>query len=105
MSGITAILDNAAQALMAEQLGVEVTGHNIANVNTPGYSRQTVDYVTAYPEPSAHGPLGRGVRVKGIERAFNPFVTAQLNDKSPLLADYQARSAALEQVATYFNET
>ncbi len=105
MSGITAILDNAARALMAEQLGVEVTGHNIANVNTPGYCRQRVNYVTAYPEPSPWGPLGRGVAVDGIERAFDPFITARLNDKSSLLSDYQTRSSALEQVATYFNET
>jgi flagellar hook-associated protein 1 FlgK len=105
MSGITAILDNASRALLAEQLGVEVTGNNIANVNTPGYCRQSVDYVTAYPESSPWGPLGRGVAVQGIERAFDPFITARLNDKSSLLSDYQTRSSALEQVATYFNET
>jgi flagellar hook-associated protein 1 FlgK len=105
MSGITAILDNASRALLAEQLGVEVTGHNIANVNTPGYSRQSVNYVTAYPEPSPWGPLGRGVQVQGIDRAFDPFITARLNDKSSLLSDYQTRYTALEQVATYFNET
>ena len=95
MSGITAILDNAARALTAEQLGVEVTGHNIANVNTPGYSRQSVNYVTAYPEPSPWGPLGRGVQVQGIERAFDPFITARLNEKNSLLSDYQTRSTAL----------
>jgi len=104
MSGINAILDNASRALLAEQLGVEVTGHNIANVNTPGYSRQSVHYVTAYPEPSPWGPLGRGVQVQGIKRAFDPFITARLNEKSSLLSDYQTRSTALEQVATFFNE-
>jgi flagellar hook-associated protein 1 FlgK len=105
MSGITAILDNASRALLAEQLGVEVTGHNIANVNTPGYSRQSVNYVTAYPQPSPWGPLGWGVKVQGIERAFDPFITARLNEKSSLLSDYQTRFTALEQVATYFNES
>jgi flagellar hook-associated protein 1 FlgK len=105
MSGITAILDTAARALLAEQLGVEVTGHNVANVNTPGFSRQKADFVTAYPVPSAWGPLGTGVKVQGIEQAFDPFITAQLNEKSSLLANFQECSAALEQVATYFNET
>ena len=105
MSGVTAILDNASRALLAEQLGVEVTGHNIANVDTPGFSRQTVDYVTATPVPSPYGPVGTGVKVQGIERAFDPFITSQLNEKSSLLSDYQTRSSALEQVATYFNET
>jgi flagellar hook-associated protein 1 FlgK len=105
MSGISAILDTASQALMAEQLGVEVTGNNIANVNTPGYCRQSVDYVAAYPENSPYGPLGRGVRVQGIEQAFDPFITAQLNNNSSLLSDYQTRSSSLQQVAAYFNET
>jgi flagellar hook-associated protein 1 len=105
MSGITAILDNASRALMAEQLGVEVTGNNIANVNTPGYSRQSVNYVSAYPEASPWGPLGRGVQVQGIQRAFDPFITARLNQNNSLLSDYQTSSSALEQVAAYFNET
>ena len=105
MSGILSILNIATGALVAEQLGVEVTGHNVANVNTPGYSRQRVNLVTAYPVPSPWGPLGTGVKVQGIERAFDPFITARLNEKTSLLSDYQARSSALEQVATYFNET
>ena len=105
MSGVTAILDNASRALLAELLGVEVTGHKIANVDTPGFSRQTVDYVSATPVPSPYGPVGTGVKVQGIERAFDPFITSQLNEKSSLLSDYQTRSSALEQVATYFNET
>jgi flagellar hook-associated protein 1 FlgK len=105
MSGVPSILQIATRALMAEQLGVEVTGHNIANVNTPGYSRQRVNFVTSYPVPSPWGPLGTGVKIQGIERAFDPFITARLNEKNSLLSDYQTRSATLEQVATFFNET
>jgi flagellar hook-associated protein 1 FlgK len=105
MSGISSILQIATKALLAEQLGVEVTGHNIANVNTEGYSRQRVNLVTATPVPSSYGPLGTGVDVRGIERAFDPFVTARLNDKNSVLSYYQTRSDVLEQIATYFNET
>ena len=60
MSGVTAILDNASRALLAELLGVEVIGHNIANVDTPGFSRQTVDYVSATPVPSPQWACGHG---------------------------------------------
>jgi len=105
MSGISNILQIASQALLTEQLGVEVTGHNIANVDTPGFSRQRVNLITATPVVSPAGPLGRGVKVLGIERAFDPFITARLNEKTSLLADYQTRSDALEQVAAFFNET
>lgn len=105
MSGIHSILHIATRALLAEQVGVEVTGHNIANVNTPGYSRQRVNAVTSPPVPSPWGPLGTGVNIQGIDRAFDPFITARLNEKSSLLSDYRTRSAALEQVAAFFNET
>jgi len=105
MSGLPSILHIATRSLLAEQLGVEVTGHNIANVNTAGYSRQRVNFVTAGAVPSSWGPLGTGVKVQGIEQAFDPFITARLNEKNSLLSDYQTRSSALEQVAAYFNET
>ena len=105
MSGISNILQIANKALLAEQLGVEVTGHNIANVNTEGYSRQRVDLVTAISVPSYYGPLGTGVEVQGIERAFDPFITARLNEKNSVLSNYQTRSDALQQVAAFFNET
>jgi len=105
MSGINSILDIAARALSAQQVGVEVTSHNVANVNTPGYSRQRVEFATGITVPTPYGPMGTGVKVQGIERAFDPFITARLDEKTSTLMDYQTRSAALEQVAAFFNET
>ena len=49
MSGITTLLNIAKGALAAQQYGLNVTGHNIANVNTPGYSRQNVPHTSAMP--------------------------------------------------------
>ncbi|MBW1992474.1 MAG: flagellar hook-associated protein FlgK, partial [Deltaproteobacteria bacterium] len=105
MSGISHILDMAARALLGQQVGLEVTSHNVTNVNTPGYSRQKVCFETAAPLPSPWGPLGDGVRVQGIERAFDPFITAKLNETASELAEYQAHQAYLDQVASLFNET
>lgn len=105
MSGINHILDLASRALLNEQVGVEVTGHNIANVNTPGYSRQQVHFEAALPLPSPWGPLGDGVKIQSIQRAFDPFITARLDEKTATCAEYQARKAFLDQVASLFNET
>uniref|UniRef100_A0A7V4LC24 Flagellar hook-associated protein 1 n=1 Tax=Desulfobacca acetoxidans TaxID=60893 RepID=A0A7V4LC24_9BACT len=105
MSGITNILDIAARSLLAEQLGVEVTSHNLANVNTQGYCRQKVNYVTANPVTSPWGLLGTGVKIQGISQAFDPFITAQLNSKSSLLAYYQTLETSLGKTAALFNET
>ncbi len=43
MSGISFVLNLARGALSAQQQGIAVTAHNIANVNTPGYSRQVAN--------------------------------------------------------------
>ncbi|MBM4283748.1 MAG: flagellar hook-associated protein FlgK [Deltaproteobacteria bacterium] len=105
MSGITAILDIAARSLLAAQLGVEVSSNNVSNVNTPGYCRQRVLLETTYPVVSDFGPLGRGVQVGGIERAFDPFITARLDEKTCTLSELKARLEVLERLASLFNET
>ena len=105
MSGILGLMDIAKRALAANQLGVEVTSNNIANVNTPGYSRQRAIFETSQALPMPYGPLGYGVRVSGIEQAFDPLVAARLNQNTSSLADYQARKADLDQIASLFNET
>lgn len=105
MSGILGLMDIAKRALAAEQLGVEVTSHNISNVNTAGYSRQTVNFETSLALPSPYGPLGYGVQVTGIERAFDSFATASLDANTSLLGEYKSIKSDLEQVATLFNET
>ena len=105
MSGIAHVLNIATKALLSEQVGIEVTSHNITNVNTPGYSRQRVNFETSTPLPSPWGPLGDGVKVRGIERAFDPFITARLDENTSTLSEYQARRTLLEQVASLFNET
>ncbi len=105
MSGILGLMDIAKRALAANQLGVEVTGNNIANVNTPGYSRQRAIFETSQALPMPYGPLGYGVRVSGIERAFDPLVAARLDQNTSSLADYKSRKADLDQIASLFNET
>lgn len=105
MSGIMGLMDIAKRALAAEQLGVEVTSHNISNVNTPGFSRQTVNFETSLALPSPYGPLGYGVQVTGIERAFDSFVTTSLDANTSLLAENKSTKSSLDQVASLFNET
>jgi flagellar hook-associated protein 1 FlgK len=105
MSGILGLMDIAKRALAAEQVGVEVTSHNISNVNTPGYSRQIVTFEASMALPTPYGPLGYGVRVNGIERAFDYFATVKLDQNTSLLTMNKSLKSNLEQVASLFNET
>lgn len=66
--------------LSAAQAALSTTGHNIANVNTPGYSRQQVLVSTAGGGRSAIGHYaGRGVQVDMVRRIYDSFLTQQVN--------------------------
>ena len=64
----------AANSLLAQQIGLQVVGSNIANAATPGYLRQRVDYVPVPTQERGGLNLGTGVRVQGITSQINQFV-------------------------------
>ena len=64
--------------LLAAQSGLSTASHNIANVNTEGYSRQRVDFETRQPQFFAVGFVGKGVAVGSIERLADQFLIDQL---------------------------
>jgi len=75
MAGIADILDMGRRALMTHQRTIAVLSHNIANVNTPGYSRQEVIYRTADPP---EGFIGNGVEIQQVRRVVDKFLEAQI---------------------------
>ena len=66
-------------SLLSNQAALQVVGHNIANANTPGFSRQTVSFQQVPGQQFGIGYFGRGVQVAGVERAFNQFLTREAN--------------------------
>ena len=89
MSGISQVLEIARRALLAQQYQMNVTGHNIANASTPGYSRQRANLVTTSPTESAGGLLGTGVIVQSVDRLRNRFIDTQIRSSN----DASARRA------------
>lgn len=104
MAGINSVLDTGLKALMAQQIGIGVVGHNIANVNTEGYSRQTVDFVTADPITSLTLLVGSGVDVAKIKRVYDRFLEDQLVKKNQDVGRWNAIEAGLRKVEMIFNE-
>ncbi|MDZ7924540.1 MAG: flagellar hook-associated protein FlgK [Marinagarivorans sp.] len=81
------LLGISVTGLKAAQTALSTTGHNIANADTAGYSRQRVDIVTN-PALSAGGHfVGSGANIHSIERIANSFVTSQLRIDSSLNAE------------------
>ena len=71
---LTSLLNVARGAMLAHQRAVSVAGHNIANAETPGFSRQRVNLAAATPEPiPPFGQVGRGVDILSIERLRSGF--------------------------------
>lgn len=105
MTHLYGLLSIGAGALLSQQRGVNVTGNNIANVNTPGYSRQRVGMETHVPAPSPVGTIGFGVRTTSVERIYDRFIGLQLNQESANLGRWEAQKGTLDRVEVVFDET
>ena len=99
---ITSTLSLAGEALKAQQLALQTAGHNLANVATPGYSRQSVDFVTAPPAFEGGVLLGQGVKVDGVQRIVDQFSEAQLLSLNANVGYANAQSQALTSVQDAF---
>jgi flagellar hook-associated protein 1 len=105
MSGFTGI-HIARLGMTAQQRALEVTSHNIANANTPGYSRQIARMVTTAPMPfpDGKGSLGSGVRVAEITRVRDNFLSSQIRKEMNTLGSWDTRANVFEQIEMIFME-
>ncbi len=78
MSGISGLLNNALTGLQAAQSALQVTGNNIANVNTPGYSRETAVQTTLTPSLYGGQYLGNGTQIDAVTRSYNSYLQSQV---------------------------
>ena len=105
MSGINTIMNIARGALQANQIAMEVVSHNIANVNTPGYTRQSAVLESASPVSMNWIKVGMGVQVGSVTQAFDPYTTRAIQQNTSSLNEYQTQASVLSQLESLFNET
>ena len=86
------ILNVGTSALLSLQQAITTTGHNIANVNTDGYSRQRVNFDTLTPQISGGSYIGSGVATDSIERIFDQFLTSEVRNRTSSQSGFQAFS-------------
>lgn len=82
------LLLTASSGLRAFKQALNVTGHNIANVDTEGYSRQRVEINAGVPQLSAGGYVGSGSRPVAINRVYQDYLSNQLNNSYTLQSKY-----------------
>jgi flagellar hook-associated protein 1 FlgK len=105
MSNIYGLLSVGRVALATQQKAIDVTGNNIANVNTPGYSRQRLNMESTDPVRYGTGQMSSGVRAnKKIDRMYDQFLGTQINNENQTLGKWEAQKNSLEKVEMIFNE-
>ena len=104
MSGITHVLNIAKQALLAHQTSVQVGSHNIANVDTPGYTRQSLRLGANNATPLPVGNIGGGVNAETIFRNYDRFMTERIASQHSVLSNLESQKDSLRIVETIFNE-
>ncbi|MBI1755747.1 MAG: flagellar hook-associated protein FlgK [Fimbriimonas ginsengisoli] len=101
-------IDIASQALRAFQRALDVTGHNISNVNTPGYSRQVTDFTEITPTTffgTKVLALGQGVGIDAVNRIRDAFLDARMIAAQGDLGKSTTLSDGLKQVESAMNDT
>jgi flagellar hook-associated protein 1 FlgK len=104
MSTLFGSLGVARSALLANQLAIQTSSHNIANSGRAGYTRQRVELAAGYPETLAVGQVGTGVTVEGIRRLRDQFLDQQFYRAQQTLGDEQARQNTLLRVESLLGE-
>ena len=99
MINLLSSITMARKALQAGQVAIQTTGHNIANANTPGYTRQRVDLVPTIPfSLGSAGSVGTGVDVKVVTRLRDLMLDSQFRDAHQTLGRQETEEATLSQI-------
>jgi flagellar hook-associated protein 1 FlgK len=99
------MLNVSISGLRAFQRALETTSHNIANVATPGYSRQAVLLGTSQPEIFGRAALGTGVAVQGVRRFSDELLSLQMRQASSTFSRTAAYAEKANALANLFADS
>ncbi|HLI63835.1 MAG TPA: flagellar hook-associated protein FlgK [Terriglobales bacterium] len=102
MSGLMGTMWMALNALEAQQGGMQTTANNVANLNTPGYSREVPIFQEADPFVQGNLVFGGGVDLEGIQSLRDNLLDMQISAETQQQSSAQSYVAAMNQVQTLF---
>ncbi len=103
--GLPNVMNTGRSGMVAAKAAIATTGHNIANANVEGYSRQRVQQTTDVPR--AIGPkafIGTGTLISRVDRLNDPYIEKQIRNATRDLANLEEKDIALKQTEDIFNE-
>lgn len=102
-------LNTMVRGIMANQMSLDTTGHNITNAGTEGYSRQTVTLATTRGEERAgfngNVMVGTGVDALAVERARNVYADIQYRNENPKQKYYETMAVNYDKLETIFDDS
>lgn len=98
------ILSTGITGIHAAQLGLQVTQHNIANVNTPGYNRQYLLQSSGVAQASGSGFMGSGTSVDSILRSYDTYLTQQTFVAQSRVSESETMLSKLNQIDNMFGD-
>ena len=104
MSGISSTLSIAKTAIAAQQYGLAITGHNIANVNNSDYSLQNADQLNRTPALYAGFLFGTGVDTAQIRQSVDSLLENRLTDEKSTQAAFEEANSYMKVLEGYFDE-
>jgi len=93
-------LETGIRAIRAQREALHIIGHNIANVNTPGFSKQRAILATTLPQ----GSIGTGVKVETVQRTRDEVIDFYIRKETPTFNQWKAKFEILQQIEVLFNE-
>ncbi len=102
MSSLNSSLNLGQRALSINQRAMQTVGHNIANQETEGFSRQQVRSGTSAPDPTG---LGGGADAQPTSRVYDKFVQRKILQENPRSEMFKSRGEFLQKIEIIFSET
>ncbi|HEY2685279.1 MAG TPA: flagellar hook-associated protein FlgK [Steroidobacteraceae bacterium] len=99
------IFQISVSALQAFQQAINVTSNNVANANTPGYDKESINLQEALPQSNGVATVGSGVAVEGISRAYSQTAANQNNASQASLGQLNALQSYSSQIDNLFGTT
>jgi len=105
MSGINDLFEIGKRALFSYKTALNVVGHNVANINTPGYSKQEAVFEAVSHPQGLFGSTTEGVDITTIKRNYDKFIDMQINQEMHYSGRWNVVKNALDQIEAIFNES
>ncbi len=97
-------LETARQALLSHQYEINTIGHNIANVDTPGFTRQRPILATSLPLSTPDGSIGTGVTVSTVRQMRDYFLTGQYRRENEQRGSWESLNRTMSLIENVFLE-